>query len=172
MIPLTDGMLLAAALASVLLGFSLSSAYRLFLLAVGAVKSVFILSLESIKKNAKGRAILGYKYFRLSEITGIGKEILCFIFIILSVPLIIIANYVILDGAGRLLFPVGILIFALIFYQLSNIGEQKRRALAYLLSLPLLFASAFILKAYRAVFVIVRFLVNKAVGAGRNICKK
>ncbi len=172
MIPLTDGMLLAAFLASVLLGFALSSAYRLFLLAVGAVKSVFILSIESIKTNAKAREFLGYKYFSLREIAGIGKEILCFAFIILSAPLIIIANYIILDGAGRLLFPVGIMIFALIFYQLSNIGDRKKRALAYLLSLPLLVISAFILKAYRAVFVILRFLVNKAVGVGRNICKK
>lgn len=173
-IPLTDGMFFSAFLASIILGGAFTLIYRLFLLTAETLKSICFLFCEKAK-HVGGKYDFWFKYqnFSLRDLNGICRNIIGLLCIILLLPITVISNYIILDGAGRIFFPLWIISFALLFNLWHKKPNQRvKNSISYIISFPLLCISALVIWVYRCFFIAFSALLYKCSAFCREKCKK
>lgn len=173
-IPLTDGMFYSAFLASIILGGAFALMYRLFLLTAEILKSICFLFYEKAKHIGCNYDFwFKYQNFSLRHLNNICRDIIAFVCIILLLPISVISNYIFLDGAGRIFFPLWIISFAIFFnLWLKKTNQRAKNAFSYLISIPLLCISALVIWIYRCFFIAFSALLYKCSAFCRKKCKK
>lgn len=117
MIGVSNTVLLSAVSSSVILSFLCSFIYRLFFTVVAVIRGI-ILGLKDAVMLSRALGFKEYLHSRVLMIKQPGRvlsEILNFIYIILCGILIIVANYILLDGVLRFVFPIVFILCFIIF---------------------------------------------------------